>query len=189
MASTGLVTILLIVMVIVTLVTLILSIYQLSSIRKTSGYSMNSSLQNAYDFSIGVLVLNIFAFIFFVTATGIYFRNKSKRSGTLVITIVFATLVLFGGIVIGGYASATSKNGVAIGNLVAMILGFLISVFLIFSLRKLDVYIPPDVSAKCGEIVQKQPSQTSTVSHSIVSAGLQYAQTPEGRQTLEELLV
>jgi uncharacterized protein YacL len=184
MASTGLVTILLVVMVIITLVTFILSIYQLYSIKKTSGYSMNGSLQNAYDFSIGVLVLNIFAFIFFIVALGIYIRNKQKRSGTLVITIVFATVILFIGIIVGGYAAAASKNGAAIGNLVAMIIGFLISIFLIFSLRKLDVYVPPDIVPKCGEITQKAAAQSAA--QSAYSQATQFAQTPQGQKFISE---
>jgi uncharacterized BrkB/YihY/UPF0761 family membrane protein len=150
MASTGLVTLLLIVMVIIALIIFILSIYQLYSIRKTSGYSQSTSLQNAYDFSIGVLVLNIFVFIFFVAAIGIYIRNKQKRSGSLVTVIIFATLTLFGGIIVGGYAAAASKNGAAIGNLVTMIIG----------------YVPPDVAAKCGEIThQTAAAQLSSVAN------------------------
>jgi disulfide bond formation protein DsbB len=167
-------------MVIIALIIFILSIYQLYSIRKTSGYSQSTSLQNAYDFSIGVLVLNVFVFIFFVAAIGIYIRNKQKRSGSLVTVIIFATLTLFGGIIVGGYAAAASKNGAAIGNLVTMIIGFLISIFLIFSLRKLDVYVPPDVAAKCGEIThQTAAAQLSSVAN-------QYL-TPENIQTAAKL--
>ena len=83
-AHSTLTTILLIVMVIITLIAFVVSIVQLSQIRKTSGYSTSTSLQNAYDFSIGVLVLNIFGFLAFFAAMIVFFRNSHKRSGTLV---------------------------------------------------------------------------------------------------------
>jgi Na+-driven multidrug efflux pump len=148
-------TILIIVLIFITIITFIVSIIQLSQIRKTTGYSLNSSLQNAYDFSIGVLILNLFALIFYVSTLYIFIKHHQTRSGSLVTLIIFATATLFGGIVVGGYAAAASKNGAAIGNLVVMIIGFIISVVLLFYLSKLPVYIPPDIPINCSpEIVE-----------------------------------
>lgn len=151
--STTLTTALLIACIILTLITFIVSIVQLYEIRKTVGYSLNSSLQTAYDFSIGVLILNLFALIFFSTAFAIYIRHHNARSGSLVVCVVFAVLTLFGGIVVGGYAAAASKNAAAIGNLVTMIIAFIAGAVLIYSLRKLDVYVAPDVAPYCNNLV------------------------------------
>jgi hypothetical protein len=159
-ASTTPTTILLIVMVIFSLIIFIVSIIQLYEIRKTVGYSLNSSLQTAYDFSIGVLVLSIFLVLFYISALVIYIRHHSTRSGSLVACVIFGVLTLFAGVIVGGYAAAASNNAAAIGNEVVMVIAFIVGIVLIVTLRKLDVYVAPDVAPHCSNII----AETATAS-------------------------
>jgi hypothetical protein len=149
MAKSGLVTVLLFIVVFIGLIIFALAIAQLISIKRTNNYSVNTNLQTAYDFSIGVLILNLFFFLFMTAAIYIYFRDGMTRSGAFTTLVIISILMLFGSIIIAGIAAARSNNTFAIVNLVIMIILFIIDLMLVYSLRRLDRTPPKGKVAPC----------------------------------------
>ena len=120
----------------IALVVFILAIVQLINIHAISGYSTNATLQTAYSFSIGVLVINLFVLIFMIVATIYYVRAHFLRSQALWLLTFLILFSVLGSVILAGYASVASKETVTIVNLVVMIIEFIIIAIFLFLLRK-----------------------------------------------------
>lgn len=148
----GVATALLVFLLVLLLITFIVSIIQLYQIRKITGYSTNLALQNAYDFSIGVLIMNLFALLFIIGALVILIHDHFTRSASFTTLVVLSVLVIFGGIIVCGFAAgyAGTSVGSIIGNLITMIVALLVGVGLLFYIRRYPPYIPPAVVSACA---------------------------------------
>ena len=120
------------------LILLILSVVQLINIRATAGFSTNSNLQTAYDYSIGILVINIFNFLFMIVATVYYIRGKFLRSSALTLLMFLITFSALGAVVLGGLTVVKASNTIVIVNLIMGILEFILLAVYIFLLRRVD---------------------------------------------------
>lgn len=143
------------VIVALALITLILAIVQLINIRAKPGYSTNSSLQTAYDYSIGVLVINIFVFIFVIVALVYYIKAKYLKTKVLTVLTYLITVMVLGSVVLNGLASVAGKETVTIVNLVMGILEFILLVVFIFLLRKVKLVAVELGICNCGAVVTK----------------------------------
>ncbi len=120
----------------IALIAFILAIVQLINIRNISGYSTNTTLQTAYDFSIGILVINLFVLIFMIVATIYFVRAHFLRSQALTLLTFLIMFSVLGSIILGGYASVASKETIVIVNLVLQIIEFILIVIFLLLLRK-----------------------------------------------------
>ena len=156
MTSTTVPTILLISILILLLIAFIVSILQLSQIRSKTGFSTSTNLQTAYDYSIGVLILNLFSLIFIIVVAIDYARKKITRSNLFTGLIIFTAATLFVGIILCGIAAQKSSNSAAIGNLILMIVIFILTIALIFYSRRIPKYIAPELKDLCNVNIEKE---------------------------------
>jgi hypothetical protein len=145
----------------IALVVFILAIVQLINIHAISGYSTNSTLQSAYSFSIGVLVINLFVLIFMIVATIYFARAHFLNSQALTLLTYLIMFSVLGSVVLAGYASVASKETVTIVNLVLMIIEFIIIVIFLFLLRRIKKVEVTLGICTCGNTVVA-PADNST---------------------------
>jgi hypothetical protein len=118
------------------LIVFILAIVALINLRGKSAFSTSPDLQTSYDFTIGILVINLFVLMFTIVALVYYIKAKFLRTQALTLLTFLIMFSVLGSIILGGYSAVRSRETVTIVNLVMSILQFILIVVFLFLFRK-----------------------------------------------------